>query len=73
MEFESETKIEPPKLYSNWVHKKTGDIYFVVLVTNMDEGDVREKYPPTVVYQSRATSKAYSGRLDDWYRRMEPV
>lgn len=68
-----ESEIVAPKPYTNWLHEKSGEIYFVVLVTNMDEGDVREKYPPTVCYQSRSTGRAYSGRLDDWHRRMKPL
>lgn len=55
-----------------WQHH-SGIIYKVLMITNTEgDGTVREKYPPTVVYQG-VNGKCWSGRLDDWCRRMTLV
>ena len=52
---------------SIWKHS-SGRVYTVLFLTN-DDGS-REKYPRTVVYIGAANGKLWSGRLDDWHRRM---
>lgn len=36
-------------VYSKWQHIKSGNIYTVVLITNLDS--TKESYPPTICYQ----------------------
>jgi hypothetical protein len=56
-----------PRPGSIWRHK-SGRIYTVLFLTN-DDGN-RQEYPRTVVYMGQINGKLWSGRLDDWHRRM---
>jgi len=53
---------------STWKHS-SGIVYKVLLIANTEGDQVKEKYPATVVYQG-PNGKVWSGRLDDWHRRM---
>lgn len=55
---------------SCWRHRN-GFTYIVLAITN-DTENPRPNYPPTVFYINR-DGKPWTGRLDDWHRRMEPI
>ena len=60
-----------PKENSIWRHYKSGQLYMMRGRSNEDSN--KKKYPPTVEYKNWRTGKHYSGRLDDWHRRMTYV
>lgn len=63
---------EPVSPNSEWIHRNK-IFYKVLFVANQNSGDNPkryEKYPPTVVYENKYNKKKYTGRLDDWHRRM---
>lgn len=63
----------PPVEGSLWEHYG-GAVYTVLFVANMNPHEsVKNKYPPTVVYQNVTNGKRYSGPLSDWHRRMRWV
>ena len=55
----------PPSVDTTWRHHK-GEIYKVLLITNLDSTSV--DYVPTVVYVHIITGKIWSRPLSDWER-----
>lgn len=55
---------------SFWLHTKTGNVYEVLHIAN-DVENPRPQYPTSVVYRGVHNGKVWSGRLDDWHRRMK--
>ena len=57
----------PVVRHSNWRHKRTGDIYTVIMLTNTHADESRrEEYPVTVVYE--LASRAWPDRHPAWSR-----
>lgn len=65
---EEGSKDHRPRAGSVWRHHTSGALYEVRGISNR-KGD-KEKYPTTVEYKGRHDAEPYSGRLDDWHRRM---
>lgn len=58
-------EVQPSTL---WEHEKSGNVYRVGMVTNLESTD--QRYIPTVVYRAVATGAWWSRPLHDWYRSM---
>lgn len=56
-----------PKIGSTWEHRN-GNLYRVLMYTNRE--GTKEDYPITISYRNVNNNEDYSGRLDDWERRM---
>lgn len=63
-------KFSFPMIGGVWLHSN-GNLYEIRGWANED-GE-KAKYPPMVEYKNLHTGKPYSGRLDDWHRRMTYV
>jgi hypothetical protein len=59
--------MEEPEVGSVWEHH-SGRIYVVLFLVNEPNSD-KPDYPRTVIYRG-PNGKLWSGRLDDWHRRM---
>jgi len=56
-----------PKPNDIWMHSN-GILYRVIMLTNMQSK--KEKYPPTVVYETISNGNVWSRPLSDWHRSM---
>lgn len=63
--------MESPGFLNLWRHH-SGRYYVSVLIANNTD-KANEKYPVAVVYIGASNFKVWTGRLDDWHRRMTRI
>ncbi len=64
------TNMDRPAIGSTWEHH-SGRIYQVLGIAN-NVDTPKEDYPVTVIYSNVENGTLWSGRLDNWHRRMRP-